>query len=88
MRKETAFVLAALNDTVFAFVAHPQQITVNVSTFLSENGYIRQEVAASLKKLSSQNYDVFFLALCTSVEVRVSAHRIHGIFSFTTSILK
>ena len=55
-----------------------QQITVNVSAFLSESGYIRQEVAASLRELS-QRYDVFFLAVCTSVEVRVSARRTHAV---------
>ena len=50
-----------------------EQVTVNVATFLSEDGHIRQEIAASLKKLT-QSYDVFFLALCTSVEIRVSCH--------------
>lgn len=50
-----------------------QQVAINVSTFLSDDRHVRKEVAASLKKLS-QSYDVFFIALCTTVEIRVSFH--------------
>uniref|UniRef100_A0A7S0SI32 Uncharacterized protein n=1 Tax=Mantoniella antarctica TaxID=81844 RepID=A0A7S0SI32_9CHLO len=57
-----------------------RRITVNVSAFLSESGYIRQEVAASLRELS-QRYDVFFLAVCTSVEVREQIRRVFQLHS-------
>mmetsp|Transcript_7541 Transcript_7541/g.19181 ORF Transcript_7541/g.19181 Transcript_7541/m.19181 type:complete len:208 (+) Transcript_7541:448-1071(+) len=52
-----------------------RKITVNVSSFWSKDGAIRPDAVASVRDLV-QRYDVYFLAVCTSADIRMQVRSV------------